>query len=87
MALSNRERAVLDLERDWWRSGSTKQEAIRRRLGLSPGAYYGMLRRLALSEDAFAYDPLVVQRLRRRQQRRRQAIVLGGADPVRHHRR
>ncbi len=86
MALSSRERAVLDLERDWWRTGSTKQMAIRARLGLSPGAYYAALRRLATSDDAFAYDPLVVQRLRRRQQRRRRAVVTGTNGPVRHQR-
>lgn len=85
MALSSRERAVLDLERDWWRTGSTKQAAIEKRLGLSPGAYYAVLRRLASSEDAFAYDPLVIQRLRRRQQRRRRAVVTGSNGPLRHH--
>jgi len=87
MALSTREREVLDLERDWWRSGSTKQAAIRNRLGCSPGAYYAALRRLVASEEAFRYDPLVVQRVRRRQERERRARVAGVTGPVRHHRR
>ena len=87
MTLSTREREVLDLEREWWRSGSTKQVAIRDRLGCSPGAYYAALRRLVASEEAFRYDPLVVQRVRRRQERERRARVAGVTGPVRHHRR
>ena len=63
MTLTDRERDVLDVERDWWLSAPSKRQAIRERLGLSPGAYYGVLRRLAYSKEAFAYDPLVVHRL------------------------
>jgi len=86
MALSTREREVLDLERDWWRSGSTKKAAIRQRLGCSPAAYYTALRRLVASDDAFRYDPLVVQRLRRRHAREQRARVSGETPgPVRHH--
>jgi hypothetical protein len=86
MALSTREREVLDLERDWWRSGSTKQVAIRERLGCSPAAYYAALRRLIASEEAFRYDPLVVQRVRRRHAREQRARVSGETSgPVRHH--
>jgi hypothetical protein len=88
MTLSTREREVLDLEREWWRSGSTKQAAIRERLGCSPGAYYAALRRLVVSEEAFRYDPLVVQRVRRRQARERRARLSGMTPgPVQHHRR
>jgi len=61
--------------------------AIRDRLGCSPGAYYAALRRLVASEEAFRYDPLVVQRVRRRQERERRARVAGVTGPVRHHRR
>jgi len=71
MALTDRDRNVLDVERDWWLSAPSKRQAIHERLGLSPGAYYGVLRRLADSPEAFAYDPLVVHRLRRRRVRRR----------------
>jgi hypothetical protein len=71
MTLTDRERDVLDLERDWWLSAPSKRQAIEERLGLSTGAYYGVLRRLVPSAEAFAYDPLVVHRLRRRLLRRR----------------
>jgi hypothetical protein len=86
MGLSTRERQVLDLERDWWRSASTKQIAIRERLGCSPAAYYAALRRLVASDEAFRYDPLVVQRVRRRHAREQRARVSGETSgPVRHH--
>jgi hypothetical protein len=71
MALTDRERKVLDVERDWWVHAPSKKVAIHERLGLSPGAYYGVLRRLADSPEAFAYDPLVIHRLRRGRLRRR----------------
>jgi hypothetical protein len=86
MALSTREREILDLEREWWRTAPTKQSAIRDRLGCSPAAYYAVLRRLADSKEAFGYDPLVVQRLRRRLARERRARVTGETlGPARHH--
>jgi hypothetical protein len=66
MPLTDRERDVLNVEREWWKSSSTKRQAIKDRLGMSPGTYYGILRRLADSPEAFAYDPLVIGRVRRR---------------------
>jgi len=78
MALSARERSILDLERDWWLTASTKEQAIRGRLGCSPATYYASLRRLASSREAFEYDPLVIKRLERRLARRRRARFTGG---------
>ena len=80
MALTDLERGVLDVERDWWLSAPSKKRAIDERLGITPGAYYGVLRRLAASPEAFAYDPLVVGRLRRRLLRRRQDRFDRGAQ-------
>lgn len=82
MALSNRDRAILDFERSWWvESGAatsrTKEAAIRSQLALSPTRYYELLRVLSDSADAVAYDPLVVHRLRRSQSRRRRARLEG----------
>ena len=42
--------------------------AIRTRLGLSPGCYRRLLAELVDSEEADAYDPLVIRRLRRRRE-------------------
>lgn len=68
MALSERDRRVIDVEREWWLEPGTKEQVIRSRLSCSPAAYYATLKRLVSSEDAFSYDPLVVQRLRRRRE-------------------
>ena len=77
MSLSPDERAVLDVERSWWKSHRTKAEAIRERLGVSSTRYYGILRRLAVSPDALAHDPLVVRRLRRRLSEKRREQIEG----------
>jgi hypothetical protein len=85
MALSTRQREVLDLEREWWRWSPTKKAAILDRLGCSPAAYYAVLRRLTPSEDALRYDPLLVRRLRRRaaeERRRRVGGVAPGTFPA-----
>lgn len=84
MELSERERQVLDVEREWWTHAATKEQAIRERLDCSPAAYYAALRRLASSPAAFSYDPLVVARLRRRRQERRRARL--ASSPALHHR-
>ncbi|HET9093170.1 MAG TPA: DUF3263 domain-containing protein [Acidimicrobiales bacterium] len=78
MALTERDRLVLDVEREWWLKSPTKEQAIRARLGCSPAAYYAALRRLVTSPEAFSYDPLVIQRLRRRREERRRARLEPG---------
>ncbi|MGH9102305.1 MAG: DUF3263 domain-containing protein [Acidimicrobiales bacterium] len=77
MALTDRQRAILDLERSWWRAHSSKGVVIRDRLGLSPARYYTLLADLAGSPDAEAYDPLVVRRVRKRRSERRRARFEG----------
>lgn len=83
MPLSNDERRVLDFERSWWLESGTKEDRIRRRLGLSPAGYYAALRRLLQSGDALAYDPLLVRRLRRRDDERRRSRYDASAPPLR----
>lgn len=73
MALSARERAVLDFEGSWWLAEGSKAAAIAERLGLSASRYYEVLAGLVDSPDAGAYAPLVVRRLRRTRDRRRTA--------------
>jgi hypothetical protein len=79
MALSTRERAVLDLEREWWQVAPTKRQAIAERLGCSQAVYYATLRHLASSQEAFKYSPLVVQRLRKRLAKERRNRFVGPA--------
>jgi hypothetical protein len=73
MALSQRDREILDFERSWWTEPGPKEIAIRDRFDLSPTRYYQVLNELLGSADAVAYDPLVVRRLRRLRDRRRRA--------------
>jgi hypothetical protein len=73
MALTVRDRAILDFERDWWAEPGSKEAAIRERLHLSPTRYYQVLNDLLDSAEALGYDPLVVRRLRRQRDRRRKA--------------
>jgi hypothetical protein len=81
--LTERERRLLDFERSWWLDEGAKREGIRRRLGLSPSAYYSGLRNLLPRADALAYDPLLVRRLRRRERERRRARYEPAELPLR----
>lgn len=60
-----RDRAILDFEREWWQHPGAKEDAIRQTFGLSPARYYQVLGRLMDSEAALAYDPMLVKRLQR----------------------
>jgi hypothetical protein len=79
MALSDRDRAILDFERSWWTEPGSKRTAIERRFRMSAGHYYQLLSQLLESSEAAAYDPLVVLRLRRRRDRRRRARYEGSS--------
>jgi len=77
VALTDRDRAILDFERGWWLLPSSKGAAIRDRLDLSPTRYYQLLNRMIDDPAARAHDPLVVHRLRRARAQRRRARVEG----------
>jgi hypothetical protein len=80
--LSDRERAVIDFEREWWQLDSTKNAGIRERFTISTSSYYRALHVLVERPEALAYDPLTVLRLRkRREQARREKIEGRRADP------
>jgi hypothetical protein len=81
MGLSERDAAILDLERSAWTLPGRKEALVRERLGLSPTTYYKLLGALLDDPDALAHDPLVVRRLRRvRDQRRRARFEGRSAD-------
>ena len=70
--LSDGDRAILAIESKWWQYSGAKEQAIRDRLDLSATQYYQQLNALIEREDALAFDPLLVKRLRRlRDQRKR----------------
>jgi hypothetical protein len=77
MALTERDRAIVDFERVWWREPGPKEAAIRDRFGLSTTRYYSLLNDLLEMPEAMDYDPLVVRRLRRLRDRRRRARFEG----------
>ncbi|MDH2389681.1 DUF3263 domain-containing protein [Streptomyces sp. HNM0663] len=69
--LSERDRAVLAMERRSWSGPGAKERAVRERLGLSPVRYYQLLNALLDDERALACDPVTVNRLRRLRDSRR----------------
>ncbi|MGC8627588.1 MAG: DUF3263 domain-containing protein [Acidimicrobiales bacterium] len=73
MALRERDRKILDVEQSWWLEGRTKSEVVRSRLGVSLARYNQLLGGLVDDEEAEAYDPLLVRRLRRNRDGRRWA--------------
>lgn len=81
--LDDRGRAILDFEREWWRYAGAKEQAIREHFGLSPTSYYRTLNDLIDADEAIAYDPMLVKRLRRmraaRQRQRAAARVDAGS--------
>ncbi|MFD6528927.1 DUF3263 domain-containing protein [Streptomyces sp. NPDC060184] len=64
-ALSDRDRALLALERRSWAGPGAKERAIREELGLSPVRYYQLVNALIEDRRALEEDPVTVNRLRR----------------------
>jgi len=77
MALSDREREILDFEGSWWTHSGPKGAVIRSRLRMAPGVYYRRLAALVDNEEARAHAPLVVLRLRKRRERRQKELFSG----------
>jgi len=77
MALTDRDRAILDFGRSWWTTAGPKDTAIRERFVLSGTRYYQLLAELIDDPEALEHDPLLIRRLRRVRDRRRRARVEG----------
>lgn len=78
--LSERDRGILDFERQWWKYAGAKEQAIRELFDMSPARYYQVLNALLDDSAALAHDPMLVKRLRRmrsERQRGRTARRLG----------
>lgn len=69
--LTERDRAVLAVERRSWPGPGAKERVIRERLGMSPTRYYQLLAALIDDALALAHDPVTVNRLRRLRDTRR----------------
>jgi hypothetical protein len=83
--LSERDIAVLDFERTWWRHAGSKERAIRERFAVSPTRYYQLLNRLIDDPEAMRHDPMLVKRLRRLRASRSRARSHRPTDPDQHH--
>jgi len=78
--LSQREREILAFERQWWKYAGAKEQAVRELFDMSATRYYQVLNALIDRQDALAFDPMLVKRLRRMRasrQRARSARRLG----------
>ncbi len=78
--LSERDRGILDFERQWWKYAGAKETAVREKFDMSSTRYYQVLNALIDRPEALAHDPLLVRRLRRlraARQRQRSARRLG----------
>jgi hypothetical protein len=76
--LSDEERAILAFERQRWKYAAAKESAILTQFGMSGTRYYRVLNGLLDQPATVAYDPVLVNRLRRlREARRRQRIPRG----------
>src|SRR5688500_19926814 len=72
-SLSDRDREILDFERQWWKYAGAKETAVREKFDMSSTRYYQVLNALIDRPEALASDPLLVRRLRRlRSARQRQ---------------
>lgn len=79
VALSDRDKAILEFERTFWTLDGQKDELVEERFGCDVAAYYQHLNELIDQPEALEEDPLVVRRLRRLRDRRRR-LRLGLAD-------
>jgi hypothetical protein len=71
--LSERDREILEFERQWWKYAGAKETAVREQFDMSSTRYYQVLNALIDRPEALEADPLLVRRLRRlRSQRQRQ---------------
>lgn len=68
--LTEQEKQILGLERQWWKYAGAKDQAIGEQLEMSAVAYYQTLNRLIDTQEALAHDPTLVKRLRRQRDSR-----------------
>ena len=78
--LAERDRAILDFEREWWRYAGAKEQAIREHFDMSTSAYYKAVNDLIDQDAAMAYDPMLVKRMRRMRARRNQQRAAARVD-------
>ncbi|WP_437423938.1 DUF3263 domain-containing protein [Williamsia muralis] len=73
--MTDLERAILDFESRWWRYAGGKEAAIVRRFEMSVIRYHQKLNQILDNPEALAYNPILVNRLRRLRSQRVAARV------------
>ncbi|MDR1825193.1 MAG: DUF3263 domain-containing protein [Bifidobacteriaceae bacterium] len=68
--LAERDRQILMFERQWWRYEGSKEQAIRSLFEMDASRYYQVLGALIDTDQALAFDPQLVKRLRRQREGR-----------------
>ena len=63
-------RAILEVEREWWKHAGTKDAVVDERFGMSAARYHEVLNWVIDQPDALELDPVTVRRLRRARARR-----------------
>ena len=63
--LTDRDRGILEFERQWWKYAGARDTAIRERFDLTVERYYLVLNHLIDQPAAMEHDPMLVKRLRR----------------------
>jgi len=61
MSLTDRDRAMLDLEGKWWRHAGAKEGLILETFGLTVTRYYQILNGLIGRPEALQYAPQIVK--------------------------
>src|SRR6188472_2738599 len=61
--LGERDREILEFERQWWKYAGAKETAIRESFDMSATRYYQVLNALIDRPEALAEDPLLVRPL------------------------
>ncbi|MEO7069615.1 MAG: DUF3263 domain-containing protein [Nostocoides sp.] len=71
--LSERDRAIIEFERQWWKYAGAKEQAIKDLFDMSATRYYQVLNTLIDNPLALAHDPMLIKRLRRMRASRQKA--------------
>lgn len=80
--LTERQRRILDFERDWTHRDGPKEDAVREEFGLSTTRYYQVLNSMIDSPAALSYDPMLVRRLQRVRDARMGARITIHTEPA-----
>ena len=71
--LSDRDRAILEFERQSWKYAGSKEQAIKELFDMSSTRYYQVLNALLDNPAALEADPMLIKRLRRMRSSRQRA--------------